>query len=706
MLRIWPGILLLSSIFFLSPASPADETDDELSDEFALLEEGEEVVESAARHRQQIGMSPSAITVITRQDIETSGAGSVPDLLRLVPGMDVIDVSPFYASIASRLLWGYENNLYLVLIDGREANIEFMGQPLWESQPISIEDIERIEIIRGPGASLYGANAVAGVVSVTTRSVPERTSVWARAAGGEWGNLSLAGRASARFGKLGLSASGGYDTAGMIGDADEPGKKVRKARAVGEYRFSEKEKLLLDAGFSSIEGSIPSMTGTILGTFDMLTVRLAYESETLRGQLYYTNFGADAELDALLDYAGLHLADFVPMNIRGNTLDGQAQWRLPTFWDPLLLIVGGGARLSLLSCDQFLDGATFDDQASSRYQKPGIDYLGIRSGAFAHAELAVADWLTVTGGTRLDYNTETGWFASPRLAAVFRPAAGQFLRLGAARAFRMPAFMEKRLHPMVSFPSDGPIQGGDQDLFQGFMSRVVGNEGLGNEELWSFEAGYRGQFLDDRLSVALDLYCNLYSGIIDMTGTIVAGDRGLPDLDNSDLHFENLEGGHRIMGSELAVRINLTRSLSLLAAWAYRADFDLDSGKSLGNNPKNLITVGGRFLAEAGLLGSLYLFSRSEFTLSGISNPKGLMEDFLVQHMQNVFLLVGRLGWKWSGGNDLQLETGIKLFLPVSPFEAPHFRYYDLGGGITPEGVRYGGQELMRLVTIYFQGSF
>jgi outer membrane cobalamin receptor len=151
--------------------------EDELMDEFAFLEESG-VVESAARHKQEIGMSPSAITVITREDIEASGANTVADLLRMVPGMDVAVASPFVTAITSRLYWTYENNHYLVLVDGREANIELFGQSAWEMQPIELEDIQRIEVIRGPGSSLYGANAFAGVVSITTRAVPEKTSGW------------------------------------------------------------------------------------------------------------------------------------------------------------------------------------------------------------------------------------------------------------------------------------------------------------------------------------------------------------------------------------------------------------------------------------------------------------------------------------------------------------------------------------------------
>ena len=135
----------------------------DLIDEFTMLQE-DAFVELAARHKQEIGMSPSAVSVITRDDIEASGATSITDLLRIVPGMEVVIATPYFSSISSRLMWTYENNIYLVLVDGREANVELLGFTPFEIQPVSLNDIQRIEIIRGPGSSLYGANAVAGVV--------------------------------------------------------------------------------------------------------------------------------------------------------------------------------------------------------------------------------------------------------------------------------------------------------------------------------------------------------------------------------------------------------------------------------------------------------------------------------------------------------------------------------------------------------------
>jgi outer membrane receptor for ferrienterochelin and colicin len=604
------------------------------------------------------------------------------------------------------MYWTDENNTYLVLIDGRDANIELLGETLWGFEPLLIEDIERIEIIRGASSSLYGANSFSGVVSITTRALPEKTSGWVRLSGGEVGILGLAGRASTRIGAWRFSLGGGAEMSSTFTDLRGTSNRMLKFRALAEYNWSGSQQVLADVTLSDGTGYIRNPT---VGNFGVdggvRAVRLAYQSDDLRGHLYWTHWPASFSLNAPFEYGGITLAKLRPIEISPHTIDGEAQWTLPSFWDPLLLIIGGGGRFSWVSSDEMLDVETFSDITNPGYHQPGFEYWEARAGAFVHAEFAPTDWLTVTGGLRLDYNTETQEFLSPRLATVFKAAEGQFLRLGVARAFRKPAAKETRAHFLVDFPGDSPIQGADRDLFLEFMTRVLGNADLDNVGLWSFEAGYLGRFFNDRLSVSLNLYFNRLTNDTSMVSNILAGGQGLPDLENSSYMYENQEGSIDILGSELSVRFHVSRSVSLLASWAYREVFE-DTSETRVQSPRNLITLGGRFRTDSGLIGSLYLFSRSEFWDTGVENPSGLMEPPLSQHMDNVFLAMGRLGWRWSVVGGVNLEAGVKLFLPVSPFSAPHFRFHEKGGGISVTGMNYGGVELRRTVTGYLQGSF
>jgi hypothetical protein len=200
--------------------------------------------------------------------------------------------------------------------------------------------------------------------------------------------------------------------------------------------------------------------------------------------------------------------------------------------------------------------------------------------------------------------------------------------------------------------------------------------------------------------VALDLYYNYHTDVVDFQTVLVPDEQGLPDLELSELGFVNIDTKFNIIGGELSIRYNPSRYVFLQASWANRQVLENDT------SPKNLITLGGRFRTEFGLLGSLYIFSRSEFTDRGVENPEGMMAPQLALHMDNVMLILAKLGWKWEARTGLEVETGVKLFLPFSPFSGPLFRYHDRGGGITLDGKRYGGTELSRALTVYLQGSF
>ncbi len=675
-----------------------DDSDDDLGldEEFALLQD-EAVVQLPARHKQDVGMSPSAVTVLTREDIATSGATNIPDLLRLVPGMDVVIASPYSSSVISRMHWTYENNAYLVLIDGREANEDFLGQAPWEVQPIYLDDIERIEIIRGPGSALYGANAFAGVVSITTRAISDKTSAWVRVMGGEVGMFGSGARVSTRIGKLGLSISGGMDWANSFSLPDEVSKKLWKIRAVADYKFDDKRSLKLDMGVSKAEGSIPTGAGPVYGSNQFRAIRLEYDSSDLRAQLYWAGTPYTGRLDTSLTYNGLEIGKFVNTITDEHTIDAQLQYTIPEFWHPLMIIVGASARLNMMFSDQLLDPDTFLQD-----HEPGIAYYNLRSGAFLHTEISPADYVTITGGIRFDYNTETGSFLSPRLAAVFKPFENQFFRVGAARSFRKPSFLETRLHPDVEVPAGGIIS---EDSLREFMLKTIGNPDLNNESLWSVEAGWRGRFFDGALDASLDFYHTWLRNMIELEPIFYTNALELPDLDRSSALFQHTAPELNIFGWELAIRYSPMKNLSFLVSWSHKEIMNLELDKTADDYPKNLITIGGRFRANWGLVASCYLHTRSEFTDRSVDNPEGLMSGYLTYHNPDVMLVIARLGHRFSIGQYLQFEVGLRLFLPVSPFQEPYFRYYERAGGIS-DGRAFGGEYLRRVISGYVSGTF
>ena len=127
-------------------------------------------VTSVSRKAEPLGQTAAAITLITTEDIRRSGATSIPELLRLVPGLDVARFNPGSWAISARGFNSTAANKLLVLIDGRTVYSPLFSGTFWEVQDLVLEDIARIEVVRGPGAALWGANAVNGIINIITKS--------------------------------------------------------------------------------------------------------------------------------------------------------------------------------------------------------------------------------------------------------------------------------------------------------------------------------------------------------------------------------------------------------------------------------------------------------------------------------------------------------------------------------------------------------
>ena len=127
-------------------------------------------VTSVSKKEQKISQTASAIFVITQEDIRQSGAANIPDLLRMVPELDVAQINANTWAISSRGLNGQFSNELLVMVDGRNVYTQSFGGVFWDTLDIALENIERIEVIRGPGATVWGENAVNGVVNILLKS--------------------------------------------------------------------------------------------------------------------------------------------------------------------------------------------------------------------------------------------------------------------------------------------------------------------------------------------------------------------------------------------------------------------------------------------------------------------------------------------------------------------------------------------------------
>ena len=179
----WEGALpVLSFITFIiavcvnvhgRESIPGDKQSMEELAELSMTELMDIVVVSSAKRPEPLAHASSAIYAITQEDIQRSGATSVPELLRMVPGMQVARIDANKWAISARGFNDRFANKLLVLVDGRSVYTPTFSGVRWNAQDLLLGDIERIEIIRGPGATLWGANAVNGVINIITKQAKD-----------------------------------------------------------------------------------------------------------------------------------------------------------------------------------------------------------------------------------------------------------------------------------------------------------------------------------------------------------------------------------------------------------------------------------------------------------------------------------------------------------------------------------------------------
>ena len=182
-------LVLAAGCFFVAIAagqkSPQGSTSRDIS-ELAPEDLMKLKVTSAANKEQSLSKVGAALFVITREDIASSGANNIPDLLRLVPGVEVAQINANQWAISIRGFNSFYSNKVLALIDGRALYQPSFSTVLWDMQDVPLEDIERIEVIRGPGGTIWGANAVNGVINIITRHARDTQGGLITAGAGSW----------------------------------------------------------------------------------------------------------------------------------------------------------------------------------------------------------------------------------------------------------------------------------------------------------------------------------------------------------------------------------------------------------------------------------------------------------------------------------------------------------------------------------------
>jgi iron complex outermembrane recepter protein len=440
-------------------------------------------VTSVSKRTQKVADAAAAVFVITQEDIRRSGATNIPEALRLVPGVQVARIDENKWAISSRGFNGRFANKLLVLIDGRSVYTPLFSGVYWNVQDVMLEDVDRIEVIRGPGATLWGANAVNGVINIITKSAKATQKALATGGGGTelrgFSNLRYGGaidentyyRGYAKYFNVGAStnpfgadASDNWDSlrGGFRGDWTPNGPNAITLQG-DMYRSHYGETLTvptLTVPYSSTFANRGSISGgNILGRW---THDFGNSSTSL--QMYFDNTNI-SENSLFTDHQNVFDIDF------------QHSFH-PT--DSQVFIWGVGYR------------SIGDNNDSSFVVSllPNHTTLNQFSG-FAQDEISFLDKrVQLTVGSKLEHNDFTGAEVEPNARILWNITPNQSVWTAVSRAVRTPALTERGL-ALVSavIPPGGP--GNPTPLPAEAV--VHGSDQFQSEDLLAYEVGYRIQ---------------------------------------------------------------------------------------------------------------------------------------------------------------------------------------------------------------------
>ena len=221
-------------------------TEQQIQEEALYLKE--ETVSIASRYEQPISRAPSDVYVITDEDIRNSGATDIPTLLRQVPGMEVMQMNAVDFNVSVRGNNQLLANKLLVLVDGRSIYIDQVGTVLWKLLPVTLTEIKRIEVLKGPASAVYGFNAFDGVVNIITKSPEEMKGTTEQTAGGGLGTLLANAVQAGTAGNWGYRLSGGHEQNQRWSDRSAPALNSQRIGGMAEYQLSNHGRIRAEAG--------------------------------------------------------------------------------------------------------------------------------------------------------------------------------------------------------------------------------------------------------------------------------------------------------------------------------------------------------------------------------------------------------------------------------------------------------------------------
>lgn len=540
-------------------------------------------VVSAGRKPEALADATAAIAVLTHEDIRRHGAATLPELLRSVPGLDVARVGGRDWAISARGFTSQSSNKLLVVVDGRTVYSPIFAGTYWDVLSVPIDEIERIEVIRGPGGTLWGANAMNGVINIITRPASESAGGRAAVAAGTWDHAF----GSARYGG-GMGENVAY-RAYVAGRQRDEALLLDGSRAEDDWLFgqtgfrvdgmpSEQNHWTLQGDLYRGRGGnrllLPTPATPPYGEFVIDDMDVSGGNLLAR---WTSSFGPESQLNAQVYYDRAR-REQSPLfgSIAENTIDLEVQQRFPLL-GAHDIVVGVGYRI--LGTDATGgQGYSFDPAERTTHLFTGFvqDEIELIQNRFA-----------VTLGTKVEHNSYTGFELHPNARLRWTPSPRHSLWAAVSRAVRTPSRIDA--DAVATSPAMEPR----------FEARLLGSEGFVAERLVAYELGYRLEAAE-RLSFDLSLFHNDYDRLRTLSvGTIefVAPRAIVPFV------IDNQSTG-RTRGVELAATWRAAPAVRVRGSYAYLdATAELTAGAPAGtlleaapeNNPEHQVDLWASF---------------------------------------------------------------------------------------------------------------
>jgi len=427
----------------------------------------DQTIVTASKHPQKLSDSPMSATVITADEIAASGARSIPELLRDVPGLDVIQATSSGFDTSARGLNKLASNAMLVLVDGRSVYVDIYGMTIWNQLSVSLEDIRTIEVILGPGSALHGANAYAGVINIITFAAGERPGTTIRSMATSlseaYGSVRHSGRGGDHAWKVNTSWDRSSDWERDRHNAESVRLDAQVRREIGPDHW-----LALGAGHTNGQTEVMPSDTSLLTSGTSTYARAEYARDKLSVHCFLNAWDLD-----LRPESGNIMGAAIAATSYVHDLELR---RAFTPRDDHHLLFGGSVRLK-----------------ETRFEDTDADASETIWAGFILEEWNPSPQWCVSAGVRLEDSPLVGSHWSPRGGVVFKPSRRHALRASYSKAYRVPSYLESHWRQ-------------DVELIPGFPQVVRGCPDNDSEEIQSVELGYQGLLRDDLLVNAAVFY--------------------------------------------------------------------------------------------------------------------------------------------------------------------------------------------------------